>query len=186
MVGMRGLWLPVVLSAVIVFVVSSIIHMLPLWHRGDYPAVPDQDKVLDALRPFNLQPGDYMLPRAADTAEMKTDAFKAKMNRGPMIVMTVMPNGQNFLGSSLAYWFVYALVVSAFSAYVTGRALPAGASYLEVFRFAGATAFLSYSVALWQMSIWYKRAWTMTAKATVDGLIYACFTAGCFGWLWPR
>ncbi len=186
MVGIRGLWLPIVLSAVIVFVVSSIIHMVLPWHKNDYPMVPDQDKLLDALRPFNLPPGDYMLPRAANMADMKTDAFKAKMQRGPVLMMTVMPNGQNFMGSSLALWFLYSLVVSFFSAYITGRALPSGANYLEVFRFAGATAFLSYSLALWQMSIWYRRGWGLTIKATIDGLIYALLTAGTFGWLWPR
>ena len=186
MVGMRGLWLPVVLSAVIVFVVSSIIHMMLPWHKGDYPAVPDQDKVLDALRPFNLPPGDYMLPRCKDMAEMRTDAFKEKLKRGPVLMMTVMPNGQPGMGSNLSLWFIYALVVSFFSAYITGRALPSGATYLQVFRFAGATAFLSYSLALWQMSIWYRRDWSLTIKATIDGLIYAGLTAGTFGWLWPR
>lgn len=186
MVGIRGLWIPIVLSAVLVFVVSSIIHMVLPWHKGDYPAVPDEDKLLDALRPFNLQPGDYMLPRPKDMAEMKTEAFKAKLSRGPKVVMTVMPNGSAGMGSSLALWFVYALVVSVFSAYIAGRALPAGATYLQVFRFAGAAAFLAYAAALWQMSIWYKRAWSLTIKATVDGLIYAGLTAGCFGWLWPR
>ena len=67
-----------------------------------------------------------------------------------------------------------------------GRALLPGADYLEVFRFAGATAFIGYVVALWQMSIWYRRSWLTTIKATVDGFIYACLTAGTFGWLWPR
>jgi hypothetical protein len=64
--------------------------------------------------------------------------------------------------------------------------VPAGASYLEVFRFVGATAFASYSLALWQMRIWYHRALRSTITATIDGLLYACLTAGVFGWLWPR
>jgi hypothetical protein len=50
----------------------------------------------------------------------------------------------------------------------------------------GATAFIGHAAALWQMSIWYHRAWTTTIKSTVDGLIYALLTAGVFGWLWPR
>ena len=78
------------------------------------------------------------------------------------------------------------MVVGVFAAYLTGRALPTGAAYLKVFRFAGTTAFMGYSVALWQMSIWYRRAWSTTIKATVDGLIYALLTAGTFGWLGPR
>ena len=65
-------------------------------------------------------------------------------------------------------------------------ALPVGADYLHIFRFVGVTAFLSYSMALWQMSIWYHRSWISTIKSTIDGLIYALLTAGMFGWLWPR
>ncbi len=186
MVGIRGLWIPIVLSAVIVFVVSSIIHMVLPWHKGDYPKVPDQDKILDALRPFNLPPGDYMLPRPDSMADMKTPEFQAKLDRGPKVVMTVMPNGSGGMGASLGLWFLYILAVSFFSAYVTGRALGGGADYLMVFRFVGATAFLSYSMALWQMSIWYRRGWGLTIKSNIDGLIYACLTAGTFGWLWPR
>ena len=45
-----ALWLPILLSAVFVFIVSSIIHMTPLWHKNDYPAMPNQDQVTAALR----------------------------------------------------------------------------------------------------------------------------------------
>ena len=186
MVGMRGLWLPIVLSAVIVFVVSSIIHMVLPWHKSDYPEVPNEDKILDALRPFNLPPGDYMMPKPRDMADMKSAAFKQKLARGPKLVMTVMRNGDTGMGGPLFLWFIYLLVVSAFSAYISGRALPSGATYPQVFRFAGATAFLSYSMALWQQSIWFQRKWSLALKGTIDGLIYALFTAGTFGWLWPR
>jgi hypothetical protein len=100
--------------------------------------------------------------------------------------MTVVPNGKVNMGQSLMLWFLYSVVIGIFAGYIAGRALPPGAAYLQVFRFAGATAFLGYSAALWQMSIWYKRSWITTIKSTIDGLIYALFTAGVFGWLWPR
>ena len=90
------------------------------------------------------------------------------------------------MSMSLALWFVYSVTVGIFAAYITGRALSQGAHYLAVFRFAGCTAFLGYAAALWQNSIWYKRAWSSTLKSTVDGLVYALLTAGVFGWLWPR
>ena len=99
--------------------------------------------------------------------------------------MTLFPTGTNFMGASLAQWFIYSLIVGIFAAYVAGRALEPGAHYLSVFRFTGATAFVSYSLALMQNSIWYKRSWTATLKSMFDGLIYALFTAGVFGWLWP-
>ena len=90
------------------------------------------------------------------------------------------------MGRALGLWFVYALVVAILAAYVAGRALAPGAAYLDVFRFTGVTAFIAYSVGLWQMSIWYHRAWSMTVKSTVDGLIYGLLMAGVFGWLWPN
>jgi hypothetical protein len=54
-----------------------------------------------------------------------------------------------------------------------------------VFRVVGTTAFMGYALGLWQMSIWYKRSAVTTLKSTFDGLVYACLTAGAFGWLWP-
>jgi hypothetical protein len=107
------------------------------------------------------------------------------MKKGPKMVFTVLPNGPTPMGKSLFFWFLYSVVVAIFAAYVAGRALPAGAAYLEVFRFIGTVSFVGYSLALWQMSIWYSRDWSTTLKATADGLIYALFTAGTFGWLWP-
>ena len=186
MTGLSALWLPILLSSVIVFVVSSIIHMASPWHTNDYPKVPNEDKVRDALRPLAIPPGDYMVPRASSSQEMRSPEFAEKIKQGPNMVLTVIPNGPWPMGQYLTLWFLYAVVVGVFAAYVAGRALPPGAAYLSVFRFVGVTAFVGYSVALWQMSIWYRRAWSTTIKATVDGLIYALLTAGTFGWLWPR
>jgi hypothetical protein len=183
---MHALWIPIVLSSVLVFVVSSAIHTLSPWHKNDYPALPNQDAIMDALRPFSLTPGDYMVPRPGSMAEMRTPAFIEKVNRGPKVVMTVMQPGMTGMGKSLSGWFVYLLVVNAFAAYVAGRALPVGADYLHVFRFVGTAAFLGFSLALWQLTIWYSRSMSITVKATVDGLIYALIAAGTFGWLWPR
>jgi hypothetical protein len=89
------------------------------------------------------------------------------------------------MNKQLILWFLYCIVAGIFAAYVAGRALPTGAHYLSVFRFVGVTAFLGYGLALIQNSIWYKRGWTSTIKSLFDSLIYALFTAGIFGWLWP-
>jgi hypothetical protein len=186
MVPLTALWLPILLSAVIVFVASSLIHMASPWHKSDYPKVPNEEGLRAALRPLAIPPGDYMVPRPENREELRDPKFAEKVNQGPNLVLTVLPNGPWSMGRNLGLWFVYLLVVSLFAAYVASRALPRGAEYLQVFRFVGATAFLGYAAALWQMSIWYRRAWSTTIKATVDGLIYALLTAGVLGWLWPR
>ena len=185
MIGLSSLWLPILASSAIVFVVSSVIHMAPLWHKNDYPKMPSEDKLMDAVRPLGIPPGDYMVPRPSRT-EMRSPEFAERIKRGPVMVVTVMPNAMPSMGRNLVLWFVYCAVVGFFAAYVAGRALPPGTEYLRVFQLVGATAFIGYSVALWQMSIWYSRSWSMTIKATVDGLIYGLLTAGTFGWLWPR
>ncbi|MBI3492635.1 MAG: hypothetical protein HY047_12780 [Acidobacteria bacterium] len=186
MVSVISLAVPILLSALIVFVTSSLMHMVLRYHQSDYREVPRADAVQDALRPFNIPPGDYFLPRPASPRDMKSPEFIEKMKKGPVIFMTVMQSGPPTMGQSLILWFVYCVVVGFFSAYVTGRALTPGANYSTVFRFIGTSAFMGYSLALLQFSIWYHRNWGTTIKSVFDGLVYALLTAGTFGWLWPR
>jgi len=186
MTGLILLWLPILVSAVLVFVVSSIIHMASPWHKNDYPKLQNEDAFRNAVGPLDLPEGDYMIPRPSSRDDLKSAEFLDKMKQGPNVIMTVLPRGGFGMGRNLAMWFVYVVVVGIFAAYITGRALPPGTDYLQVFRFAGTVAFIAYSLALWQLSIWYRRSWSITIKATIDGLIYGLLTAGVMGWLWPR
>jgi hypothetical protein len=185
-VTLASLWVPIIVSAIIVFAASSVIHMAPLWHRGDYPKMPREAEALDALRPLEIPPGDYFVPRASGMQEMRSSEFKDKLSRGPVAVLTVMPNGQIHMGRNMLQWFVFLIVVGIFSAYIAGRTLAPGTAYLRVFQIVGATAFMGYALALCELSIWYRRSWSLTLKSAFDGLIYAALTAGTFGWLWPR
>ena len=187
MTALQTLWLPIVLSSVLVFVASTIIHMaLPWWHKGDYATLPREDKVMEALRPLAPPPGDYMVPQPSSFAEMGTPAFQEKLKQGPVMVLTVLPNGMMNMGKSLALWFAYLLVVTFLSGYVAFHALPAGARHTAVFRIVGVASFLGYAAALWQMTIWYRRSLGTTLRATLDGVIYAGLTAGTFAWFWPK
>lgn len=185
MVSITALWLPILLSAVIVFIVSSIIHMVLGYHKSDFASLPSEKKVSDALREFNIPPGEYVMPKAESAGDMKSPEYQEKLAKGPVAFMTFMPNGQSSMTSSLIQWFVFTLVVGIFAAYVTGRIYGPDANYLDVFRFSGTTAFLGYSLAQVQDSIWYHRKWSTTFKHVFDGLVYALLTAGTFGWLWP-
>ena len=186
MVPVTSLWIPILLSAVIVFVASSIIHMLLSYHRNDLRKLSKEDEVMGVLRGFNIPPGDYAMPYAGSMEGMKKPEFIDKMKKGPVVFMTILPSGPPSMGKSLLLWFLYSVLVSFFAAYVTGRALAPGVRYLAVFRFIGATAFMGYSLALLQNSIWYRRNWGMTLRSMFDGLVYGLLTAGTFGWLWPR
>jgi hypothetical protein len=180
---LSSLWLPILVSAVLVFVISSVIHMFLPWHKGDYRKIQDQDKVMDALRPLNIPPGDYMVPRCDSMGEMKTPEFKAKMQSGPVFIATFM-KGEMAIGRNMALWFIYLLVISYFTAYVGAHASilsPVGAHSRRIM---GITAFLGYGGALCQASIWYHRSWCATLRSLVDSVIYAAVTAATIAWLW--
>jgi Flp pilus assembly protein TadB len=186
MVTIVSLWLPILLSAVAVFVVSSLLHMVLRYHQNDFRRLPQEEAVLEALHKFSIPPGEYALPWCGSMAAMKDPAVQKKMADGPVGFFTVFPNGQPGMGAPLVQWFIYSLVVGIFAAYLTGHALQPGASYAEVLRFASCTAFLGYSLALVQVSIWYRRQWSTSIKNLIDGLIYGLVTGAIFGWLWPH
>jgi hypothetical protein len=84
MVALSTLWMPIVVSAVFVFIALMILHVMPGWHKGDMIALPGEDKVMEALRAVNVPPGDYRFPYGSTVAEMEAPDFKAKMNAGPV------------------------------------------------------------------------------------------------------
>ena len=179
------MWLPILLSAVAVFILSSIIHMVLKYHNNDFVGLDKEEQVMDDLRKYNIPPGEYFFPRAKDMKEMSSPEYIEKMKRGPVGFMTVMENAPPNLNKQLIQWFLFSIVVGIFAAYIAGHGLGPGARYLAAFRLVGSTAFVCYGLALIQNSIWYKRNWGATIKSMFDGLIYALFTGGIFGWLWP-
>ena len=187
MVPLTSLVVPIVISAIVVFFASFLIHMVLGYHKTDLRKLPDQqeDEILAAVSKLHLAPGDYGVPHPGSPDRMKDPAFIAKATKGPVVLMNVSPGTTPSLGKSLGMWFVFVLIVTKFSAYIAGRAVPSGADYLTVFRFVGTSAFMGYALGQIPESIWYKRSWVRTCKSVFDRLIYALLTAGVFGWLWP-
>jgi hypothetical protein len=185
MTPLSALWLPIVLSAIIVFVASSIMHMLLPYHRGDYQKLPDEDKVLAFLRVAGLKRGLYIFPFTTHK-DMKSPAVVEKYNQGPVGTMTIAPNGPPVMPKFLGLWFAYCLVIGSFVAYLAAHTVMPGAHYRHVFRVVGTAAFLAYGLGNMSNSIWKGQTWSMTIKEVIDGLAYALLTAGTFAWLWPR
>lgn len=177
------LWLPIVLSAVFVFIVSSIIHMVLPFHKSDYKRIPDEEKVMGDLR--GITPGLYFFPFCTHQ-EMKSPEFVEKMKRGPVGLLTIRPTGPVVMPKFLGMWFLYCLVIGFFVAYLASHTLSHGVHYLVVFRVVGTAAFLAYGLGHLSNGIWKGQPWGITIKEVVDGLIYGLVTAGTFGWLWPR
>lgn len=184
MMPILSLWLPILLAAVIVFIASSVMHIVLTYHRADVKPLPNEDRVRDAVR--GTAPGVYVLPYAATPKDMGTPAMLEKYQQGPVGLLTVLPSGPPTMTKNLVQWFIFSLAVGVVVAYVTTRTLPMGVEYLKVFRIAGVTAFLGYAGCMAQHAIWSGHPWSNVIRAYVDGLVYALLTAGVFAWLWPR
>lgn len=185
MVSLMSLAVPIVVSAVFVFIVSSIIHMVLSYHQSDFSRLPDEDAVAEALRRTGVQPGDYAVPFCDTPASMKDPKFLEKVRRGPNALLTVWAGGDMNMGPMLGQWFGFSLLVSFFTAYILSAVFAEGANYLAVFRVAGTVSFMAYGFGAIPYSIWFKRSWSTTVKSLLDALVYGLMTAGAFGWLWP-
>jgi hypothetical protein len=186
MVPMSALWLSVLISAVIVFIASSILHMVLAFHKNDCRQLPQEERVLETLRAAGVTPGRmYMFPYCSHK-EMRSPESVEKFKRGPVGMMTVIPSGTPAMGKFLTLWFLYSLLVGALVACLTAHTMSPGAQFLEVFRVAAVAAFLGYAVGNIPDSIWKGQPWSVTLKHMFDGVIYALLTAATFGFLWPK
>ena len=186
MVPLGALVLPIVLSAVLVFVLSSLIHMVLGYHASDYTKLPEEDAVRAAIRRANPAPKQYVIPYASGGADMKSAEYQQKIAEGPVGVLTIRPTGEVGMGKALGVWFIYTLVVSTMVAYVGSATLPRGTDYIKVFQVVGTTGWLAYAFGQLPAAIWMGKPWSIAAKEVFDGLLYGLGTAGVFGWLWPR
>jgi len=183
MVSLAQLWLPILVSAVFVFIVGAVLHMaLPFWHNRDYRKFADDRPFLDNTR--SLVSGMYLFPNC-DWNKM-TPEEKAEVSKGPIGVMYLRNPGTFSFGKTLAIHFVYCLVGSFLAAYVASVTVAPGAEYLQVHRVAG-----TVGIVFWAFggnvadAIWYGKPWSVTLKYVIDGVIFGLLMGGTFGWLWP-
>jgi hypothetical protein len=185
MVSLMTLWLPILLSAVVVFLASSVLHMVLKYHYKDYQKLPDEEALQAAMREQGLRPGNYAFPCPDDPKEWHSPEMVERFKTGPVGFMNVKASGAPAMGKYLMQWFAFCLVIGVFCAYIAGRTMGAGAEYLNVFRITSCVAFLAYGVSSVSESIWKAQNWSTTFRFLIDGLVYALLTGGVFGWLWP-
>lgn len=180
-----SLWLPVIVSAIVVFVASSILHMALKYHKADYKALPNESAVREALAKGNLAPGVYVTPHCADMGQMKQPAMREAYEKGPVAMLAVLPKGMPMMPRLLGLWFAFSLLVSFTAAYVARHTLHPGDDGMLVMRITGTVAFAAYALSHVSDSIWKGQPWSNTVRALVDGAIYALLTGITFRLLWP-
>jgi hypothetical protein len=180
-----SLWLPVVVSAVAVWLVSAVLHMVLKYHRADHRQLQNEDAVAPALRGAVPGPGVYMMPWCSDPSQMKDPAVRKRYEDGPVAILTVMRSGVPNMGKYLGMWFLVCLLVSFVTSYVARHSLDPGAVGLEVLRLTGTIAFIGYGFGYFQDSIWKGIPWSNSLRGILDAAVYAVVTGLVFRFLWP-
>ena len=88
MVSLGSLWLPILVSSVLVFIASSIIHMVLKYHNKDYTRLPNEDAVRAAIRTGNPPPAQYIIPYCSGPKDMEREEVKQKFIDGPVAVIS--------------------------------------------------------------------------------------------------
>ena len=156
------LWLPCVVSAVAVFIASALAHMVLKYHKADYKGLPNEEAFAEPMRKMGLTPGLYVHPYCSDPSQMKDPAVLARYEKGPVALISVLPNGAPRMGMHLTQWFG-----------------------LMVMRITGTVAFAGYVLGNLQDMIWKGQPVGNTVRGVIDGVLYAVVTGLVFRLLWP-
>jgi hypothetical protein len=186
MVSLAALWLPIIVSALLVFVASTLVHMVLKYHQSDYTKLSNEDAVRAAILSGKPEPRQYVVPYASGPEEMKTPEWQKKYADGPNVVLNIKAPGPLSMGSSMTQWFVFILIVSALVAYVASGSILWGAPFRHVFRVVGMVAFLAYGAGQIPGAVWMGKPWSIAIKELIDAVIYGAVTAAAFAWAWPR
>jgi hypothetical protein len=178
-------WLPVAVSAVGVFVASSLVHMVFKWHNSDYRPLPNEDEVRAALRAGGAGPGPYVIPHCGDMKRMREEPMQQKFREGPVGFLTLVPNGAPRMGKALGLWFLLNLAIAAIAGGLAVRYVGLAGDGHAAGHLAGLLSLLAYGVGSLQAGIWMGKRPASIAKDLLDALIYALVTAFAFAWLWP-
>ncbi len=181
-----SLWLPILLSAVVVFIISSLVHMVFKWHAPEYKGFANEDAVREAINAGNPSPGQYVLPYCKDMKDLANEAMMKRLQEGPVGFVRLGAKGAHNMGKSLGIWFLFSLVVSVVAAYLAVRLFGLDPEKARAAaKLIGAVSFIAYGFGGVPESIWLARPWTSTAKYLLDAALYGLGTGAVFYWLWP-
>jgi hypothetical protein len=180
-VSVWDLWLPIVVSGVVLFFASAAAWLLLPHHKPEWVGLPNEVAVMKAVRETNVPPGQYMFPYCGSHEEMKSEEMKRRIETGPVGTLSVWPNPSN-MGVNMAWTVVFFIAVNAIIGYLATMALDAGDPFMDVFRFVGSAGIVVYASAPILNGIWFRRK--MVADI-VDGVAYGVVTGLIFAAMWP-
>ena len=179
------LWLPILLSAAVVWVISVIVWTALPHHKQDFIRLPDEDAFIEFIRKSGIKPGNYVFPDFRGREAMKSEKTQKALEEGPVGHLSVWQTPVTMGGKMVATFVVY-LVVSTLIAYLTRVALPGAAPFAKVFQVAATGGILAYSFAFIPNALWFGAYKRTIVASIIDGIIYGLVTGAIFAWRWQH
>jgi hypothetical protein len=178
--SLASLWLPIVISGVVLFFASWLAWMVIGHHKADWKTLPNEEQFTAMCR-GDIEPGQYMFPNCPTAEEYKSEAFKEKMKTGPHGALYIWSPDINMGFNMLLTWLLFT-AISLVIAYLAGMVIPPGAERGFVFRFVATAAILVYATSGLLNAIWFRRR---IIGDVIDGIAYGLITGGIFAAMWP-
>jgi hypothetical protein len=179
------LWLPILLSAAAVWIVSTLFGMPFLHHKNDWIGLAGEDAFMDSLRKLGIQPGNYLFPDFRTRQAMESEKVSKALEQGPVGHLSLWPPPLS-MGGKLAGTFVVYLVVSTLIAYLASVTLPRPAAFAKVFQVVGTAGILAYSFSFIPSALWFGAYKRTIAAGIFDGIVCGLITGAIFAWRWPH
>lgn len=181
---LAALWIPILASAVAVWIASAVIWMALPHHRKDMRKLPDEDAFMAQVRAAGISPGAYAFPYCPSHADGQKPEFKKKWEEGPTGYLSVW--GKMSMGRNMILTFLVYLVTGTLIAYLGWAGLPhEDAGFGRVMQVTGTAGVLAYCIAFIPNGIWFQMPGRAMLMNLIDGVAYGLITGAIFGVLWP-
>lgn len=185
-----ALWLPILLSAVGVWIVAAIVWMALPHHKRDFIAIPHTDgggeeAFMEAVRTLGIKPGNYVFPDFRGREAMKSQRVQKALSEGPVGHLSLWPTPLTMGGKMIGTFVVY-LMVSILVAYLASITLPKPAAFARVFQVVGTAGILAYSFSFIPNAIWFGSYRRTIIASIIDGIVFGLITGAIFAWRWPH
>ena len=182
---LAGLWIPIVVSAVVVLVASFVSQLIIGRYAAEWKELPEEEATIEHLQKSGIGPGQYLFPgRSPKSSQDLEETRQQRMNSGPWGTVNIWAR-QPSMGRNLLQSFVFYLVTSFFVAYLATLALEPGAEFSPVFQVTGTAAILAYAFGGIPNAIWFGSHLRSALMDVINGIVHGLLTGTIFGMLWP-
>lgn len=175
-----GLWLPIVISTIVLFFASFIARTILPHHRAGWHKLDHEPAFMNQLQEMNIPPGSYVFPYAETRQQSSQETFLKTYAKGPRGTINIhtIPN----LGLNLFCTFIFFLITVTLIAYIAQQAFAGWSdeseiTFLKVFQIVGTISVLTYSSSTILSSISSKRPFLMEV---IDGIAYGLIVGVIF------